>query len=48
MNPVNYNFIGIDLGGTNIVSLLVNKKGEIISKDKRKTLAKDGKEKTYN
>jgi len=48
MNPVNYNFIGIDLGGTNIVSLLVNKKGEIISKDKRKTLAKDGKEKTIN
>jgi len=48
MNPINYNVIGVDLGGTNIISLLVNRKGEIISKDKRKTLAKDGKEKTIS
>ncbi|MEA1964821.1 MAG: ROK family glucokinase [Candidatus Aerophobetes bacterium] len=48
MNPSGYNVIGVDLGGTNIVSLLVNREGKIISKDKRETLAKEGKEKTIN
>ncbi|MCD6232696.1 ROK family protein [Candidatus Aerophobetes bacterium] len=40
--------MGIDLGGTNIVSLLINKKGEIITRDKRKALAEEGKEKTIS
>lgn len=38
--------IGIDLGGTNIVSLLMDKGGKIILRDTRKTLADKGKETT--
>jgi glucokinase len=37
--------IGIDLGGTNIVSAVVNERGEVLGKDKRPTLAKLGAEK---
>lgn len=35
-------FIGIDLGGTNIATALVNEKGKIIKKDKRHTEATNG------
>ncbi len=31
--------IGIDLGGTNIVSAVVDEKGKVLGKDKRKTMA---------
>lgn len=31
--------IGVDLGGTNIVSAVVDEKGKVLGKDKRKTLA---------
>jgi len=34
--------IGVDLGGTNILSAVVNEQGEILGKDKRPTLAKLG------
>jgi glucokinase len=34
--------IGIDLGGTNIVSAVINERGEVLGKDKRPTLAKLG------
>jgi len=38
------NFIGVDLGGTNIATALVNEKGEILKKDKRATEASKGPE----
>ncbi len=34
--------IGVDLGGTNILSAVVNEKGEVLGTDKRPTLAKLG------
>ncbi len=34
--------IGIDLGGTNIVSAIVDDKGKVLAKDKRKTMASLG------
>jgi glucokinase len=37
--------IGVDLGGTNILSAVVNENGEVLSVDKRPTLAKLGSEK---
>jgi glucokinase len=37
--------IGVDLGGTNILSAVVNESGEVLSVDKRPTLAKLGSEK---
>ena len=40
--------VGVDLGGTNIVSLLINSQGRIISKDTRATLAWEGKEKAIS
>lgn len=40
--------IGVDLGGTNIVSLLMTGKGEIVSRDTRRTLAKEGKDKVLS
>lgn len=36
--------VGVDLGGTNIVSLLMTGKGEIVARDTRPTLAKEGKD----
>ncbi|MFQ6066163.1 MAG: ROK family protein [bacterium] len=38
--------VGVDLGGTNIVSLLVGSEERIVAKDIRATLAREGKEKT--
>lgn len=40
--------VGVDLGGTNIVSLLMTGKGEIVGKDTRLTLAKEGKDKVLS
>lgn len=34
--------IGVDLGGTNIVSAVVDEKGKVLGKDKRKTLSSHG------
>ncbi len=34
--------IGVDLGGTNIVSAVVDEKGKVLGKDKRKTLSSKG------
>lgn len=34
--------IGVDLGGTNIVSAVVDEKGKVVGKDKRKTMASLG------
>lgn len=40
--------VGVDLGGTNIVSLLMTGKGEIVGRDTRLTLAKEGKDKVLS
>ena len=40
--------VGVDLGGTNIVSLLINGEGKVIGKDTRATLAQEGREKTLS
>ena len=40
--------IGVDLGATNIVSLLVDGKGKVIDKDIRDTLAGESKEKALS
>ncbi len=37
--------IGIDLGGTNIAGILINKKGDILAKKRRKTLVQEGEDK---
>lgn len=48
MNQVSNYIIGVDLGGTNIVSLLMSRDGKILARDTRKTLAKEGKERTIS
>lgn len=40
--------VGVDLGGTNIVSLLITGKGEIVARDTRPTLAKEGKDRVLS
>lgn len=40
--------VGVDLGGTNIVSLLMTGKGEIVGRDTRPTLAEEGKDKALS
>jgi len=40
--------IGVDLGATNIVSLLVSLNGEVIARDTRKTMGENGKERTIS
>ncbi|GAI55977.1 unnamed protein product [marine sediment metagenome] len=40
--------VGVDLGGTNIVSLLMTGKGEIVGRDTRPALAKEGKDKVLS
>jgi len=37
--------VGIDLGGTNIVGILINQRGDILAKKRRKTLVQEGKDK---
>lgn len=45
MNVASDYVVGVDLGGTNIVSLLMTGEGEIVGRDTRPTLAKEGKDK---
>jgi len=40
--------VGVDLGATNIVSILINGEGKVIEKDTRVSLAREGKEKTLS
>ncbi len=40
--------VGVDLGATNIVSLLINSEGKVIDKDTRATLGREGKEKALS
>jgi len=40
--------VGVDLGATNIVSILINGEGKVIEKDTRATLAREGKEKALS
>ncbi len=37
--------VGIDLGGTNIVGILINQRGDILARKRRKTLVQEGKDK---
>jgi len=48
MKITSHYIIGVDLGGTNIVSIFINEKGKAIVRDKRETLTEKGKEKTIN
>ena len=48
MKITSHYIIGVDLGGTNIVSLFINEKGKVIVRDKRETLTEKGKETTIN
>lgn len=46
MDSVSNYIIGVDLGGTNIVSLLMNQAGKILARNTRRSLGKEGKERT--
>lgn len=48
MDSVPNYIIGVDLGGTNIVSLLMSQDGKILARDTRRSLAKEGKERTIS
>lgn len=48
MNLASDYVMGVDLGGTNIVSLLMTSKGKIVNRDARPTLAKEGKERVIS
>ena len=48
MDSASNYIIGVDLGGTNIVSLLMSENGKILVRDTRETLAKEGKERTIS
>jgi Ethanolamine utilization protein EutJ (predicted chaperonin) len=39
--------VGIDLGGTNIVSVLLSEKGDMIARDTRPSLAKESEERVF-
>ena len=43
-----YYVVGVDLGATNIVCILLSKEGKIITQDTRKTFGSEGKEKTIS
>jgi len=40
--------VGVDLGGTNIASLLLNETGKVLRRDTRATLAREGKKRTIS
>ncbi|MEA3485856.1 MAG: ROK family protein, partial [Candidatus Aerophobetes bacterium] len=40
--------VGVDLGGTNIVCLLLNEEGKVLKRDVRPTLAMEGKKETIS
>ena len=48
MDSVFNYIVGVDLGGTNIVSLLMNQAGKILARDTRRSLGKEGKERTIS
>lgn len=48
MDSVPNYIIGVDLGGTNIVSLLMSRDSKILARDTRRSLAKEGKERTIS
>jgi len=48
MNKSSQFLVGVDLGGTNIVSLLCSEDGEILARRTRKTRAQEGKERTID
>jgi len=48
MDSVPNYIIGVDLGGTNIVSLLMSQDGKILARDTRRSLGKEGKERTIS
>jgi len=48
VNQITEYIIGVDLGATNIISLLVSLNGEVIARDTRKTMGENGKERTIS
>ncbi|MDP3011136.1 MAG: ROK family protein, partial [Candidatus Hydromicrobium sp.] len=40
--------VGVDLGATNIVSLLISKDGKVIARDTRETMGEKGKKITFS
>jgi len=48
MDSVPNYIIGVDLGGTNIVSLLMSRDSKILARDTRRSLVKEGKERTIS
>ncbi|GAI19282.1 unnamed protein product [marine sediment metagenome] len=48
MKKISINVIGVDLGASNIITLLVSGNGKVVAKDSRKTMSEKGKEKTIS
>lgn len=48
MDSVSNYIVGVDLGGTNIVSLLMSQAGKILARDTRRSLGKESKERTIS
>ncbi|MFZ3105886.1 MAG: hypothetical protein WA105_00715, partial [Candidatus Hydromicrobium sp.] len=48
MNQISDYVVGVDLGATNIVSLLISGDGKVIARDARKTMGEKGKDKTIS
>ncbi|MCJ7728224.1 MAG: ROK family protein, partial [Actinobacteria bacterium] len=48
MDQISDYVVGVDLGATNIISLLVSLNGEVVARDTRKTMGKNGKERTFS
>ncbi|MBE3113413.1 MAG: ROK family protein, partial [Actinobacteria bacterium] len=40
--------VGVDLGATNIVSLIISRDGEVVARDTRETMSGEGKKKTIS
>ena len=48
MNKIDDYVIGVDLGATNIISLLISEDGKVVARDTRKTMGAKGKKKTIS
>lgn len=48
MDQISDYVVGVDLGATNIISLLVSLNGEVVARDTRKTMSEKGKERTIS
>jgi len=48
MNQISDYVVGVDLGATNIVSLLISRDARVIARDTRKTMGEEGKERTIS